>query len=128
MGALGAAFPGTFGEGGTFFAGLNKTFGEGLGGVMGGFLTGGFGGAIGALPGLMPEGLQNIFKGIGGFLEENQGVANIIQMLPGLAWCNWFCSNAWIAATCRYGWTGYINYSCSKKVVLVLFYKQFLVR
>ena len=85
MGALGAAFPGTFGEGGTFFAGLNKTFGEGLGGVMGGFLTGGFGGAIGALPGLMPEGLQNIFKGIGGFLEENQGVANIIQMLPGLA-------------------------------------------
>ena len=85
MGALGGAFPGTFGEGGTFFQGLNKTFGEGLGGVMGGFLTGGFGGAIGALPGLMPAGLQNIFKGIGGFLEENQGVASVIQMLPGLA-------------------------------------------
>ena len=85
MGALGGFFPGTFGAGGTFFQGLNSTFGDGLGGVIGGFLTGGFGGALGALPGMLPPGLQNIFKGIGGFLEENQGVANLLQMLPGIA-------------------------------------------
>ena len=85
MGALGGMFPGTFGtEAGTFWQGLNNTLGEGLGGVAKGFLTGGFGGAIGALPGLMPEGLQAAFKGIGGFLEENQGVANLVQMLPGI--------------------------------------------
>jgi len=84
MGALGGMFPGTFGAEGTFFAGLNKTFGEGLGGVMKGFLTGGFGGALGALPGMLPEGMQAMFKGIGGFLEENQGVAKIAQMLPGV--------------------------------------------
>ena len=114
MGALGAAFPGTFGEGGTFFAGLNKTFGEGLGGVMGGFLTGGFGGAIGALPDSAPEGLQNIFKGIGGFLEENQVLLTLFKC-SWLGPSNWFCSNAWIVATCRYGWIGYINYSCSRR-------------
>lgn len=84
MGALGGMFPGTFGAEGTFFAGLNSTFGDGLGGVMKGFLTGGFGGALGALPGMLPQGMQNFFKGVGGFLEENQGVAKIAQMLPGI--------------------------------------------
>ena len=85
VGALGGMFPGTFGAEGTFWGGLNNTFGEGLGGVMKGFLTGGFGGAIGALPGIMPEGVQAIFRGIGGFMEKHPGIANVIQMLPGLA-------------------------------------------
>ena len=84
MGALGGMFPGTFGAEGSFFAGLNQTFGDGLGGVMKGFLTGGFGGALGALPGMLPTGMQQLFSGIGGFLEENQGVAKIAQMLPGV--------------------------------------------
>jgi murein DD-endopeptidase MepM/ murein hydrolase activator NlpD/uncharacterized protein YqgC (DUF456 family) len=84
MGALGGMFPGTFGAEGTFFAGLNSTFGDGLGGVMKGFLTGGFGGALGALPGMLPQGMQSFFQGVGGFLEENQGVAKIAQMLPGV--------------------------------------------
>lgn len=85
VGALGGMFPGTFGAEGTFWGGLNNALGEGLGGVAKGFLTGGFGGAIGALPGIMPEGVQAIFRGIGGFMEKHPGIANVVQMLPGLA-------------------------------------------
>ena len=89
VGALGGMFPGTFGtEAGTFWSGLNKTFGDGLGGVMKGFLTGGIGGAIGGIGGMLPEGMKTFFSGMGSFMDKNPMVKNImsagIANIPGL--------------------------------------------
>ena len=89
VGALGGMFPGTFGtEAGTFWSGLNKTFGEGLGGVMKGFLTGGIGGAIGSIGGMLPEGMKAFFSGMGSFMDKNPMVKNILSAgianIPGL--------------------------------------------
>ena len=88
MGALGGMFPGTFGAEGTFFAGLNKTFGDGLGGVMKGFLTGGIGGAIGGIGNMLPQGIKDMFGAMGGFMDKNPMVKNIlsagIAKIPGL--------------------------------------------
>lgn len=89
VGALGGMFPGTFGtEAGTFWSGLNKTFGDGLGGVMKGFLTGGIGGAIGGIGGMLPEGMKTFLSGMGSFMDKNPMVKNImsagIANIPGL--------------------------------------------
>ena len=89
VGALGGMFPGTFGtEAGTFWSGLNKTFGEGLGGVMKGFLTGGIGGAIGSIGGMLPDGMKAFFSGMGSFMDKNPMVKNILSAgianIPGL--------------------------------------------
>ena len=88
FGALGGAFPGTFGAEGTFFQGINNVFGKGLGGVVGGFLTGGIGGALGGVGALLPQGIKDVFKGFGSFMDKNPQIGKIlsagIAKIPGL--------------------------------------------
>ena len=70
---------------GNFFQGVTDTLGSGLGGVVNGFLKGGIGGAIGGLGGMLPQGVQKFFGGIGKFIQKNPTVGAIIKSIPGVA-------------------------------------------
>ena len=82
VGALTGFFPETMGN---FFQGVTDTLGSGLGGVVNGFLKGGIGGALGGLGGMLPQGVQKFFGGIGKFIQKNPTVGAIIKSIPGVA-------------------------------------------
>ena len=91
------AITGAFNLGSTFFPqtfsnitnGINNTFGKVLGGGINGFLTGGIqgglGGLMGGIQGMLPQGVQNFFGKIGGFIEKFPSVGGLINMIPGVA-------------------------------------------
>ena len=91
------AITGAFSLGSSFFPqtfqnitnGINNTFGKVLGGGINGFLTGGvqgaLGGLMGGIQGMLPQGVQNFFGKIGGFIEKFPSVGGLINMIPGVA-------------------------------------------
>ena len=91
------AITGAFSLGSSFFPqtfqnitnGINNTFGKVLGGGINGFLTGGvqgaLGGLMGGIKGMLPQGVQNFFGKIGGFIEKFPSVGGLINMIPGVA-------------------------------------------